>query len=231
MPAGSNGDTPVSNTLSLTFDDGPDAGSTPAVLAALTALDVRATFFMLGERIEAAPEIARAVLAAGHDVQLHGYHHLRHSELDEREIEGDTLAALATFTEIGVRPTRWRAPWGVTRPASERVAMRHGLSLAGWTIDTHDWRGDDVATMLERAQTRLAPGAVVLMHDALGPGSRRGEVRNTLELLAPLTAAARARGLVVGPLPTSDDARASDAEASFERIAGGNDVALSGAAR
>jgi peptidoglycan/xylan/chitin deacetylase (PgdA/CDA1 family) len=87
--------TPVSGALALTFDDGPDACSTPRVLASLERLDAGATFFMLGERVEAAPDVARSVLAAGGDVQLHGYRHLRHSELDEREIEDDTCAALA----------------------------------------------------------------------------------------------------------------------------------------
>jgi peptidoglycan/xylan/chitin deacetylase (PgdA/CDA1 family) len=216
MPATTNGETPVNRTLSLTFDDGPEAASTPAVLAALAGLGARATFFMLGERIESAPELARDVIEAGHDVQLHGHRHLRHSELDECAIEEDTLAALAAFAEIGVRPTSWRTPWGVTTAASERVAARHGLSLAGWTIDTHDWRGDGAATMLERAEAQLAPGGVVLMHDALGPGARRDGVRNTVELLTPLLSAARARGLLVGALPAAAPAP---------------DLALSGAGR
>lgn len=215
MPATMNGDTP-SGTLSLTFDDGPDAGSTPAVLAALAALDARATFFMLGERIETAPEAARAVVEAGHDLQLHAHRHLRHSDLDECAIEDDTRAALATLAAIGARPTRWRTPWGVTTTATKRVAERHGLSLIGWTIDTRDWRGDAASAMLARADTQLAPGAVVLMHDALGPGSRRGDVRNTLELLGPLIAAARARGLSVGALPALAGVRASEMATSTE---------------
>jgi peptidoglycan-N-acetylglucosamine deacetylase len=221
MSAAINGARPVSNTLSLTFDDGPDADSTPAVLEALARLDLDATFFMLGERIESAPELARAVSESRHELQLHAHRHLRHSELDERAIEDDTLEALATFAEIGVRPTRWRTPWGVTTAATERVAARHGLSLVGWTIDTHDWRGDAAATMLERAEAQLAPGAVVLMHDALGPGTRRSDVQNTLELLAPLVAAAHSRGLVIGALPAHDE------EASAERGAGVDDQALS----
>jgi peptidoglycan-N-acetylglucosamine deacetylase len=197
MPATRNGDTPVSNTLSLTFDDGPDAGSTPAVLVALAGLGVESTFFMLGERVETAPAAARAVVEAGHDVQLHGHRHLRHSELGEREIEDDACAALAALAAIGVQPTRWRAPWGVATAATERVAARHGLELIGWTIDTHDWRGDAAAMMLERAEPKLAPGAVVLMHDALGPGARRSDVQNTLDLLPPLVAAGRTRGLTL----------------------------------
>jgi peptidoglycan/xylan/chitin deacetylase (PgdA/CDA1 family) len=156
---------------------------------------------MLGERVRAAPGLARAVRDAGFDVQLHADRHIRHSELDEQAIERDTCAALDALAAIDVRPTLWRTPWGIVTEASERVAARHGLALTGWTIDTHDWRGDSPATMLAAARARLVPGAVVLMHDALGPGSRRANAQNTVELLEPLIAEARSRGLSVGALP------------------------------
>jgi hypothetical protein len=75
------------------------------------------------------------------------------------------------------------------------VAARHRLTLVHWTIDTHDWRGDPAHAMLARAREQLAAGAVVLMHDGLGPGALRSGCQNTVELLAPLIAAARALGL------------------------------------
>jgi peptidoglycan/xylan/chitin deacetylase (PgdA/CDA1 family) len=172
------------------------------VLDALESCGARATFFMLGERIEAAPGVAAAVLDAGHEVQLHGYRHARHTELEEDAIELDTRRALDALARVGVRPTRWRAPWGITTRATERVASRHGLSLVHWTIDTHDWRGDPMPTMLARVRRGLAPGAVVLMHDALGPGSLRSGCENTVELVGPLVELARSSGLcVAGALP------------------------------
>jgi peptidoglycan/xylan/chitin deacetylase (PgdA/CDA1 family) len=165
------------------------------VLDELERCRARATFFVLGERVEATPGVVRAAVDAGHEVQLHGYRHRRHSQLTEEEIELDTCATLDALAQVGVRPTRWRTPWGITTPASERVAVRHGLALVHWTIDTHDWRGDPALAMLARARRQLAPGAVVLMHDGLGPGAMRSGCKNTIELLAPLIAAARARGL------------------------------------
>jgi peptidoglycan/xylan/chitin deacetylase (PgdA/CDA1 family) len=179
----------------LTFDDGPDERWTPRVQEQLERCRARATFFVLGERVEATPAVVRAALDAGHEVQLHGYRHLRHSGLTEEEIELDTRAALDALAQVGVRPTCWRTPWGVVTAASERVAARHHLTLVHWTIDTHDWRGDPALAMLARAREQLAPGAVVLMHDGLGPGALRSGCENTVELLAPLIAAARARGL------------------------------------
>ncbi len=199
--------------VSLTFDDGPDPLWTLRVLRELDRSATSATFFMLGARIEAAPRVVQAALAAGADVQLHGHRHLRHDERDEEEIERDTATALAAFARIGVRPLRWRAPWGIVTPATERVAARHGLELVGWTIDTHDWRGDAAGEMLARAKPALTPDAIVLMHDALGPGALRAGAQNTLELIAPLVGAARERGLSVGALASLEHAANADARA------------------
>ncbi len=184
-----------SRQISLTFDDGPDETWTPRVLAELERCEARASFFLIGERLRAAPEVAREVIDAGHEIGLHCDRHLRHSDLDESEIEADTIAGLASLAELGLSPRHWRTPWGVQTPASARVAARHGLKLVHWSIDTHDWRGDTSTAMLEAAAEDLEDGAIVLMHDGLGPGARRDGCANTVELLAPLCALAGQRGL------------------------------------
>jgi peptidoglycan-N-acetylglucosamine deacetylase len=200
----SDGELVSERTLSLTFDDGPDAWWTRRVLDALSAADARATFFMVGERLRAAPDAGLAVLDAGHEVQLHCDRHVRHSELSEAQIDRDTRAGLATLATIGVRPTLWRTPWGVRTQASERVARDHRLRLVDWTIDTHDWRGDLPAAMLAAARARLASQAVVLMHDALGPGARRVGCENTLALIEPLLSIAHEDGFAVVTLGEMD---------------------------
>jgi peptidoglycan-N-acetylglucosamine deacetylase len=197
-------------TLSLTFDDGPDATWTKRLLETLSAVDARATFFMVGERVRAAPDAASAVLEAGHEVQLHCERHVRHTELSEEEIEYDTRAGLESLAGVGVRPTLWRTPWGVRTGASQRVALAHRLRLVDWTIDTHDWRGDSPAAMLADARALLADRAVALMHDALGPGARRSGCDNTLALIGPLVSTARSEGFAVVALgdarPAAEDA-------------------------
>ena len=187
----------MERTLSLTFDDGPDARWTRGVLEALRAAETRATFFMVGQRVRAAPEAALAVLDAGHEVQLHCERHVRHSELSEAQIERDTNAGLQSLAAMGVRPTCWRTPWGLRTRASERVARSHRLRLVDWTIDTHDWRGDAPAAMLAAARGLLSDRAVVLMHDALGPGALRAGCDNTLDLIEPLVSLAREQGFAV----------------------------------
>jgi peptidoglycan-N-acetylglucosamine deacetylase len=204
----------VPHTLSFTFDDGPDATWTPRILRALRRCHVAATFFMVGERVLDHPDLARRVRAGGNDVQLHCHRHIRHTELTEAELRHDTESALEAFESVGVRPRLWRAPWGIHTDASHRVAERLGLRLVRWAIDTHDWRGDRPRAMLDRARPRLAVGGAVLLHDALGPGARRGGCQNTLALLPVLAAAARARGLHLVPM----DGHSAAAEAPTARV-------------
>ncbi len=181
-------------TLALTFDDGPDPRGTPAVLDALGAAGVAATFFVLGERVEAHPELLERVIAEGHAVEVHGYEHLRHPHTSQAAVEADLDRALAV---IG-GGSWWRIPWGHLAAFSPDVAARRGLRIAGWTTDTHDWRGDDAPAMLEALE--LTHGAIVLAHDGIGAGARRDTAEATAALIGPLVERAHQLGLRPGPL-------------------------------
>ncbi len=186
--------------LSLTFDDGPHAVWTPAVLRALDRAQVVATFFVVAAAVRRGSRLLRTIADAGHGVQLHCHRHVRHTALSGPEIERDAVTALAVLAAAGVRPTLWRPPWGVCTSASRDVARRLGLELVGWDIDTHDWRGDAAQAMLARVRRGVRGGGSVLMHDGLGPGARRGGCANTVELIGPLVQAAAAGGVTVAPL-------------------------------
>jgi peptidoglycan-N-acetylglucosamine deacetylase len=187
--------------LALTFDDGPDPRGTPAVLDALAASGVKATFFVLGERVERNPALLRRMIDAGHDVQVHGYEHLRHPESSRQDVEADLNRALEALEAGGVRPMRWRIPWGHLADFTPELARAHQLSIVGWTSDTHDWRGDSAREML--AALPLTHGGIVLAHDGVGSGARRTTAQATAELIGPLTRRARERGLEPGPLVTN----------------------------
>jgi peptidoglycan/xylan/chitin deacetylase (PgdA/CDA1 family) len=186
--------------LALTFDEGPDPRGTLAVLDALDAAGVRATFFVLGERVAARPELAARVLDAEHGVELHGHAHLRHPHVTRAEVEADLDAALQVLASVGVTPRRWRIPWGQLAPFTVPLARERGLEVVGWTVDTHDWRGHTAQRMLAGVEPQLRAGAIVLAHDGIGTGALRIHARATAELLGPLVRAARARGLEPGPL-------------------------------
>ncbi|HUA75830.1 MAG TPA: polysaccharide deacetylase family protein [Solirubrobacteraceae bacterium] len=187
-------------TLSLTFDDGPEPGWTERVLEELERCRVRATFFLTGDRSRRHWRVLSALVCSGHELQLHCHRHVRHTELTAAQLARDTEQALETLAEAGVTPRLWRTPWGVRTEGSERVAQAFGLRLVGWSMDTHDWRGDPAGQMLDRIRPRLGEGGAILMHDGLGPGARREGCGNTVELIAPLSAAARDLGLAIEPL-------------------------------
>jgi peptidoglycan-N-acetylglucosamine deacetylase len=168
--------------LWLTYDDGPDPEWTPRVLDALAAHGAIATFFVLGPCAERHPELVTRAMDEGHEIGLHADEHVRHTERSEAELRRDTDAALGRLAGLGVRPSRWRTPWGVQSPATPGLAAERGLELVHWTVDTHDWRGDTAGEMLAACRPGLEPGAVVLMHDGLGPGALRGGCEETVEL-------------------------------------------------
>jgi peptidoglycan-N-acetylglucosamine deacetylase len=183
--------------VALSFDDGPDARWTPVLLDRLAELKVPATFFPISSRAASQPALIARLHREGHAVGLHGAFHLDHQTTPTDLIEHDTQLALDWLGEPS--PQLWRPPWGRVTPATAVIAKRHGLRLVTWTADTEDWRASaTVASMLERVLPELRPGAVILMHDAVGPGlreDRRDSAERTVELIPLLVAAIREREL------------------------------------
>jgi peptidoglycan/xylan/chitin deacetylase (PgdA/CDA1 family) len=166
--------------LALTFDDGPDEVWTPRLLELLARAGARATFFPIATRAQAHHELIGQMLADGHTVGLHCDEHIRHTERDLGWGQQDTARALDTLEKLGVRARLWRTPWGKTASWTEQVSAEFGLRLVGWSVDTHDWRGDRAPAMFAATRAGLQPGAVVLAHDGLGPGARRPDSAETL---------------------------------------------------
>ncbi|HTU31782.1 MAG TPA: polysaccharide deacetylase family protein [Solirubrobacteraceae bacterium] len=178
----------------LTFDDGLDPVWTPCLLDALAAGDARATFFPIAARAAAHPDIVARILSEGHAIGLHCDEHVRHSTRTEAWLVADTEAALERLASVGVTPTHWRTPWGDTASFTRDVGDVHGLTLASWTVDTHDWRGDNAATMFAATRDELSEEAIVLAHDGIGPGARRGDARETVAYTARVIDFAREAG-------------------------------------
>jgi peptidoglycan-N-acetylglucosamine deacetylase len=178
--------------IALTFDDGPDPVWTPLVLDALASVGARATFFVVAPRAARYPSLISSMRERGHDVAFHCAEHVRHDAMTQKEIEADVESGLLA---LGRSVHYWRAPWGLTTPATEVVADKHRLRLVGWTADAEDWRGGAPEEMLARIRGGISPGAIVLMHDGVGPGSKRGGCQETVDLVGPLVSVVRSRGL------------------------------------
>jgi peptidoglycan-N-acetylglucosamine deacetylase len=161
--------------VALTFDDGPHPRWTPRILEILARRGVRATFFVVGRKVEDHPEVLRAIVAAGHGVGLHSYAHDRLFALrGEGRVRDDLDRGVAALERVlGRRPLLFRPPIGHTNPTIARVVDALGLVVVGWTLTGRDGlaraRPEDVATRVRRD---LRDGAIVLLHDAPERGDR-----------------------------------------------------------
>ncbi len=186
--------------IALTFDDGPDPAGTPAVLDALRAAGVRATFFVIADRAQRHPQLARALADAGHEAGLHCYHHIDHRRVGATRFVEDLLAGLHVLRSLGFAVRRWRPPWGRAPAEAFTAARRHGLRPTGWSLDPQDWAGSSAGDMAGRIGGSLGAGDVVLLHDGVGPGARRDSAAETAALIPALATLAKARGWRLGPV-------------------------------
>jgi len=153
--------------LALTFDDGPDPRSTPPLLDALRRLGVRATFFCVGERAAANPDLVRRIVRDGHEIGNHSFRHawwtnfLLGRGLD-REVRR-TQDAIRAIT--GVSPRYFRSPMGLTNPHLAGALRKSGVSLAGWDAAAPRDRARDPAEAVERILRRIRDGSIILLHD------------------------------------------------------------------
>ena len=152
--------------VALTFDDGPDPRLSPAVLDVLGSWDVRATFFLVAEQVRAHPELARRVVAEGHEVGLHGDRHIDLRGLGPVEVLLALRRGKRDVEDVVGRPVRWcRPPYG--KQSSQVVAACRVARMDPvlWTAAAHDWRDEPVDQQIARAAPDLRPGAVLLLHD------------------------------------------------------------------
>ena len=185
--------------VALTFDDGPDPVSTPEFLDALKTLHWHATFFMLGEMVRAAPDVARAVVDAGHEIGVHGDVHANMLRRTPRRAADDITRAYDSIGEAtGVAPVWFRPPFGISSYGSIRAARGLGMTTVLWTTWGRDWRREATPeTVFADVTRRYVDGGTVLLHDSdctSYPGSWRSAV-GALPLLAEYVAA---QGLEVG---------------------------------
>lgn len=154
--------------VALTFDDGPGAKGTPSVLAALATLGVVATFFVTGEQVRDNPAIAREVVAAGHEIGVHGDRHRNLLRVGPRALRHDLDRAAQTIGEVtGVAPTHYRPPYGVLNAMALALCGQRGWEPVLWTRWGRDWRARATAESICREVTDgLVGGDVLLLHDA-----------------------------------------------------------------
>ena len=162
----------------VTFDDGPHPVVTPAVLDLLDSRHASATFFMRAGRALAHPDLARAVAARGHEVGVHGFDHLRMTELGPRGFGRETASARRALHRIvgGAAPDWFRPPYGAQNVRTFLATRAQGMRVAVWAADVDDATRTDGMSIVPgpgagltlRVPGRrmpLSPGHILLLHD------------------------------------------------------------------
>ena len=186
---------PARPEVALTFDDGPSPATTPRVLELLAKAGVRATFFVVGRKALAHPQLLRDIAAAGHQLGLHGFDHDRLFSLRlPAHVASDIRRTQAAIGAAGVgEPTLFRPPIGFVSHLTVNGARRAGVTLVGCSARALDgFKGVSPERVAERLERAIAPGALLALHDA---SERDDYTPASLEALPRVLETVRKRGL------------------------------------
>ncbi len=152
---------------SLSFDAAWGNEDTQKLIDILAAYNVRATFFVVGSWAEKYPESVRALFDAGHEVMNHSDDHAHFNRLSPEEIESNINACSDRIEAItGVRPSLFRCPYGEYDDHVVAAVNAMGMEVIQWDVDSLDWKDLDADTIYKRVTSRVAPGSIVLFHNA-----------------------------------------------------------------
>ena len=157
--------------IAMTYDDGPHPRNTPRLLDMLRKRNIKATFYVVGRNVNQYPQIARRIVAEGHEIGSHSWSHANFTKLSDAAIRQElnkTRDAIAAAT--GVQPRTLRPPYGALR-SSQRlwIYKEYGYPTILWDIDPEDWRRPGPSVVTSRIITKTRNGSIVLAHDLHKP--------------------------------------------------------------
>lgn len=195
-PLGIEDRTASGRGYALTFDDGPHAQGTPAMLKILADASVEATFFLVGEQVARDPALAREVAAAGHRIGLHCYRHRNLLRLSPSSARADITRAEAIIEDAtGCAIGLYRPPYGVLNASALRLARSRGWRTLLWSHWGRDWEARATPeSIAARVTDGAGAGSVLLLHDA-DDYSAAGSWRRTCAALPRVLATLAERGV------------------------------------
>jgi peptidoglycan/xylan/chitin deacetylase (PgdA/CDA1 family) len=151
--------------VSLTFDDGPNPLYTPRILDLLDRYSVKATFFVVGKLASKYPSIIERIQASGHAIGNHTWNHSPVPLLGRRERIRQIRNTQQLFNNHGEK--LFRPPWGFINLAAYTEAILMGYKVIFWGTSLRDWLNPSAEEVLQRLDTKIKPGSIILMHDNL----------------------------------------------------------------
>jgi peptidoglycan-N-acetylglucosamine deacetylase len=156
-----------SNTIAITFDDGPRPGGTEKILDILKTYNTEAAFFCIGNHVAQHPELAKRINQEGHLIGNHSYWHgttfdLQSAERMDKELR-ETNKVISEA--VGVTPGFFRPPYGITNPMLAKAVKMGGYKTIGWSVRSFDTVIRDHEVWMNRVTKSLKGGDVILFHD------------------------------------------------------------------
>lgn len=154
--------------IALTFDDGPDESNTPAILDLLKEYDAKATFFVVGSRVEKLPHLVKREREEGHEVGNHTFLHSSFQYISRNKALSELDQAQASIVQAtGAGTHLFRPPGGSYTDSLVKLSKEKGLKIIlwSWHQDTLDWRKPGVHRIANKVLRNARNGDIVLMHD------------------------------------------------------------------
>ena len=185
--------------VALTFDDGPDPSTTPLLLDLLERRDVKATFFVIGEKAAAYPELVNSIIQQGHQLGNHSFKHSTRIFFQKvAAVVKDLEAAQQVLKKHGVEPLVYRPPVGIVSPRLQPALEKTGLTLVNFSNRPLDGGNRRLKNLAGRVLQRIKDGDIVLLHDKRPPAEERVAV--WLKEVEAVVEGVEKRGMRVVPL-------------------------------
>lgn len=184
----------VAGRFALTFDDGPYPPATGRILDVLARFGAHATFFMLGGHVRRHPDLARRVVAEGHEAAVHGDSHWPMPFLLPNAMRREVQRCAASIeTATGSAPRFYRPPFGFMTPGQARFVRNLGFEPVLGDVYPEDPHLPGVERIVARVMPRLRDGSILILHDGSPIGNPSRD--QTVDALAIILAEAGRRGL------------------------------------
>ncbi|MFV8268671.1 polysaccharide deacetylase family protein [Flavobacterium sp. GT2N3] len=160
-----------SNTVYLTFDDGPIPEITEWVLNELKKYDVKATFFCIGDNIDKNPDLFKKVISEGHSIGNHTFNHLNGWKTSSKAyVENTKLCedAIQKNSTPTLKSKIFRPPYGKLKVSQSRKLRKQGYKIIMWDVLSADF--DQTVSQeqcLNNVLTNVKPGSIIVFHDSI----------------------------------------------------------------
>jgi len=186
--------------IALTFDDGPNEPYTSEILQILKENNIKATFFLVGKNVEAFPDAARAIVAAGHTIGNHSYDHHQLLTKTSAQVSQEILKTEKAIEDAtGQKTTLFRPPYGDKNTLTVHETHKLGYVMVEWSVSAEDWRRPGPDKIIKNVVPHVRNGSIILMHD--GDKLRRGDRSQTVEALPRIIAQLRQEGYQFVTIP------------------------------